>query len=239
MAVRGGDHRWSATARLRITFWLVYIAVGVGFFVVSDNPTLVPGVAASAQHAADAMHRILAGAAATPPVAPTAPVLPPQQARVSAPGPGATSAPSSIEPPIGLVLPTAATVPATRAPARWSSADCAWASATLTRDAQLDLDEAAAVQSGGDSRYGSSAALVGYYRDYAAEWLAVNRLVAAICHDHAAPTYAQISQAEGWFTQAEQAHAGDNLTHPENAEWNNGWIGNYQRMVALFAGLPH
>jgi hypothetical protein len=130
-------------------------------------------------------------------------------------------------------------VPATTIRVTWSGADCTWAAATLTRDVQLDLNEAAGVESGSDTRFGAGASVVAYYRNYAAEWTAVALLVSGICQNHTAPTQAQVSQALGWFTQAEQAHAADTANHPEDADWNSAWINNYQRLVSLFATLPH
>jgi hypothetical protein len=226
----------AATRRLAkrlAPFWVLCITALVGGFVVAENPTLVPTARAAAQQAADRLHSIFAGTrpAANDPTAPPPPVLPPPQARAGAS--------STSQPPSAVVLPTAAAVPATVVRATWSGADCAWAGGTLTRDVQLDLDEAAAVQSGRDTRYGTGAPLVSYYRNYAAEWTAVNLEVAGICQTHTAPTQAQVSQALGWFTQAEQAHAADTASHPEDADWNNAWISNYQRLVGLFAGLPH
>jgi hypothetical protein len=220
-------------ARRLAPFWALCITALVGGFLVAENPTLVPTAQAAAQQAADRLHSIFAGARppANDPTAPPPPVLPPPQARA---GGSSTS-----EPPIDVVLPTAAAVPATVIRATWSVADCTWAGGTLTRDVQLDLDEAAAVQSGHDTRYGTGAPLVSYYRNYAAEWAAVNLEVSAICQAHTAPTQAQVSQALGWFTQAEQAHAADTAGHPEDADWNNAWISNYQRLVGLFARLPH
>lgn len=217
--------------------WLLYLGAGVAGLVASENPSLVPRAQAAAQQVADRLHGIFAGPTPAP-AAPTAPGLPPPQAPSSARTPAASSSSSPAVPPMALVIPTAAAVPPTLTRATWSGADCAWAAATLTRDVKLDLAEAAAVQSGGDTRYGTGAELVSYYENYAAEWTAAERLVAGICTDHATPTRAQIGQAQGWFTQAEQAHAADTATHPENADWNNAWIGNYQRLVALFASLP-
>jgi hypothetical protein len=213
-------------------FWLLCITALVGGFLVAENPTLVPTAQAAAQQATDRLHSLFAGAKppADYPTAPPPPVLPPLQ-----PSAGA----STSQQPIAFVLPTAAAVPATAIRATWSGADCAWAGGTLSRDVQLDLDEAAAVQSGRDTRYGTGAALVSYYRNYAAEWTAANLEVTGICQTHTAPTQAQVSQALGWFTQAEQAHAADSAGHPEDADWNNAWIGNYQRLVGLFARLPH
>lgn len=221
-------------------FWLLCVTALVGGFVVSENPTLVPTAQAAAQQAADRLHSIFAGARppANDPTAPPPPVLPPPQARAGAPG-AFPSTSSTSQPPIAVVIPTAAAVPATVVRVTWSGADCAWAGGTLTRDVQLDLDEAAAVQSGRDTRYGTGAPLVSYFRNYASEWTAVNLEVSGICQNHTAPTQAQVSQALGWFTQAEQAHAADTASHPEDADWNNAWISNYQRLVALFARLPH
>ena len=220
-------------ARRLAPFWALCITALVGGFLVAENPTLVPTAQAAAQQAADRLHSIFAGARppANDPTAPPPPVLPPPQARAG----GSSTA----EPPIDVVLPTAAAVPATVIRATWSVADCTWAGGTLTRDVQLDLDEAAAVQSGHDTRYGTGAPLVSYYRNYAAEWAAVNLEVSGICQTHTAPTQAQVSQALSWFTQAEQAHAADTAGHPEDADWNTAWISNYQRLVGLFARLPH
>lgn len=234
----GHDSDAAAAANRRLAkrlapFWVVCITALVGGFVVAENPTLVPSAQAAAQGAADRLHSIFAGAtpAANGASAPPPPVVPP---------PGAPAgAASASQPPVAGLLPTAAAVPATVIRATWSGADCAWAGATLTRDVQLDLDEAAAVQSGHDARYGTGAALVAYYRSYAAEWTAVNLEVSGICQTHTAPTQAQVSQALGWFTQAEQAHAADTAGHPEDADWNDAWISNYRRLVGLFAGLPH
>lgn len=221
--------------KLLTPFWGLCTAALIGGFVLSENPNVVPQAEATAQHVADALHSIIVGAPA--PTAPPLPVLPFPHAQVSATRGGSTS-PGALVPPIVLVIPTAAAVPATHAKANWSVADCAWASSTLTRDAQLDLAEAAAVQNGSDTRYGTGAWLVSSYRNYAAEWTAVNLLVTGVCRDRAAPTQAQISQAQGWFAQAEQAHAADNSTHPADANWNNAWIRDYQRLAALFASLP-
>jgi hypothetical protein len=237
VAVRRGGHQRTAAAQLIRVFWFLFTAAGIGGFVVSENPGVVPRAEAAAQAVADRLHGIFAGANAAP-TAPPAPGLPPPQAHIRAAIPGTSLSSSSLVPPMTLAIPTAAAVPPTVTLATWSGADCAWAKATLSRDVQLDLAEAAAVQSGSDTRYGTGSGLVAYYQNYAAEWTAANRLVAGICQDHRTPTQAQISQAQGWFTEAEQAHAADNGTHPENADWNNAWIGNYQRLVALFASLP-
>jgi hypothetical protein len=220
--------------------WFLCIAALVGGFVVFENPSLMPRAEAAAQQAVDGLHRIVAGAnpPTSAPIALPAPVLPPPRAQASSASGRPGASPSSSTPANALIIPTAAAVPATIARVTWSSADCSWAGDTLTRDARLDLAEAAAVQSGSDTRYGSGAPLVSYYRNYAAEWTAVNLMVAGICHEHAAPTQAQISQALGWFTQAEQAHAADNAANPDNADWNNAWISNYQRLVVLFTSLP-
>jgi hypothetical protein len=220
--------------------WFLCIAALVGGFVVSENPSLVPRAEAAAQQAVDGLHRIVAGAnpPTNAPIALPAPVLPPPKAQASSASARPSASPSSSVPPNALIIPTAAAVPATIARVTWSSADCSWAGDTLSRDARLDLAEAAAVQSGSDTRYGSGAALVSYYRNYAAEWTAVSVLVARICQEHAAPTHAQISQALGWFTQAEQAHAADNAANPDDADWNNAWISNYRRLVVLFTSLP-
>lgn len=234
-----GGHDADATAANRrlakrlAPLWVLCVTALVGGFVVAENPTLVPTAQAAAQGAADRLHSIFAGPtpAANDPTSPPPPVLPPPQAPA-----GASSA---SQPPITVLLPTAAAVPATVIRATWSGVDCAWAGGTLSRDVQLDLDEAGAVQSGRDARYGTGAALVSYYRNYAAEWTAVNLEVSGICQTHSAPTQAQVSQALGWFTQAEQAHAADTASHPEDADWNNAWISNYRRLVGLFAGLPH
>lgn len=237
MAVRRGKQRRGAAVTLLRVVCLLYLGAGVAGLVASENPSLVPRAQAAAQQVADRLHGIFAGA--TPAAAePPAPGLPPPQAPIIATKPGASSSSSPAVPPMALVIPTAAAVPPTVTRASWSGTDCAWATGTLTRDVKLDLAEAAAVQSGGDTRYGSGAELVSYYENYAGEWTSANRLVAGICTDHATPTRAQISQAQGWFTEAEQAHAADTAAHPENADWNNAWIGNYQRLVALFTSLP-
>jgi hypothetical protein len=233
-----GPHADATAANRRLArrlapLWALYITALVGGFVVAENPTLVPTAQAAAQQAADRLHSIFAGARppTDDPTAPPPPVLPPPQARAEAS--------STSQPPIAVVLPTAAAVPATVTRVTWSGADCAWAGGTLARDVQLDVDEATAVQSGRDTRYGTGAPLVSYYRNYAAEWSAVSLEVSGICQTHTAPTQAQVSQALGWFTQAEQAHAADTAGHPEDADWNNAWIGNYLRLVGLFSRLPH
>jgi hypothetical protein len=104
---------------------------------------------------------------------------------------------------------------------------------------QLDLNEAAAVASGSDTRYGRGPRVVAYYRAYASGWSNVLSETAATCSSSPiVPTQAQRSNARLWFYEAIAAHQADTLSHPANAAWNRMWVGYYGRLITMWDALP-
>jgi hypothetical protein len=154
----------------------------------------------------------------------------PDWIHVDAPGiPARTPAPSAA---VGVAAsrPQGAARPA---------AECDWAIRTLAYDAQLDDQEAAAVASGADTRFGTGAAVTTYYQDYAAEWRSVGTAVRESCATMPTPlTDAQRTGALSWFTKAADAHMTDSAAHPESASWDEQWEANYARLTALVERLP-
>ncbi|HEX4578467.1 MAG TPA: hypothetical protein VH498_00545 [Candidatus Dormibacteraeota bacterium] len=147
---------------------------------------------------------------------------------------GSSTPPAAPAAPGALTVARGEQVPASS----WASADCSWATATLSYDTELDVAEAQAVAAGTDARYGAGPNLVAYYQRYGAEWAKVNAEVAAICSEHTAPSRDQAADALAWFYRATQAHRADTAANPGDADWNNGWIANYARLSALFGNAP-
>lgn len=213
-------------------------AVCAGGAIVYLNPSLVP----RAEHAAQQGAAWASGeiAPATGPATPSA---------ASATTVSPTTAP------ITLITPT----PAAIAPADWTAADCAWAENIMTWDHSLDAAEAQKIADGQDTRYGTGPVPVQDYLTYAAEWQTALGQITEIC-DHtgmpAAPEQAATLQA---FATAIAAHEADAASKAPGStlqrlwygvegffedgtgwdiEWDNEWIGNYQRLTAMFNELP-
>lgn len=124
--------------------------------------------------------------------------------------------------------------------ALWNAADCSWAVGILAWDQQLDTQEADAIASGSDTRYGNSPAVIAYYRNYAAEWGTTLAVVAGRCATPAEqPTADQFTEVVTWFGSAIAAHESD-LAHVDDtaAQWDQDWIGYYQRLITMFDALP-
>lgn len=201
-------------------FVVIAAAAAGGGYAVYANPTLPAQATHFVQQAADWTHSDVA----VPPA--TAPLRSGVQ----------TDLPPSIPPsepswPIVLTAPRTGSSPAPGPP--WSSADCSWAASTLTEDRQLD--EAAAIANGTDSRYGSGPDVVAYYEGYADEWQTVLGEVQDACVTGSSPTQAQASDALFWFASATAAHQDDAEIRPGDTSWDALWIGNYRPLSTMFA----
>lgn len=155
-----------------------------------------------------------------PPASPTPPPAPVQV--ITKPSPPATPAPTASPSP----APTPST-PSWTIDQAWGASNLAWAEQTLRTD--LGDDTAA------ETRFPANAT---YYAGWAAHWSAALTLIYGLEYPQTRPpqqTY--LAPAEAAFTLAGALHREDEITTPANAWWDDQWIANYARLLALWEVL--
>jgi len=100
-----------------------------------------------------------------------------------------------------------------------------WATDLLARDAQLDA------QSG--QQYPQYA---DYYATWAGHWQMVSTDIEAVCHENVPLSGTACNTVHGWFLAAIATHQQDlaAATPMNPADWDTGWIKNYNDLLALW-----
>jgi hypothetical protein len=141
----------------------------------------------------------------------------------------------------------------------WTIADCSWAEQTMTWDHALDAAEAQKIANGQDTRYGTGPALVQYYLNYADDWQTALGQITEVCTGTGFPSAAENAATVQAFTTAIAAHRADVASKAPHSDfqrlwydvegffeagngwaidWDNQWIGSYQRLTTMFSELP-